>query len=205
MHVRRVIAGALVTSAAAAVACKEPPFAPRWDAPMYLPLTTQPIALSQFVPPPPLNVIPAGDSARIYFNPQPQDVTGALGDVLKNLVTDPARARTVLTLTIRKRTPVSSADTLLLSPDSLGLYGGNPLTIVFPMSLAVTDTSVTDSIAVAPASITMLQNAGSTKTPLWIQLRGQVRNPGASPITITGADSLTMRLTATATIAVVHK
>lgn len=205
MHVRRALALVGAVTAAAFTACKEPPFAPRWDADMYLPLTTQPIALAGFVPAPPLNIIPAGQSKAVSFPPQQQDVTGAVSDVLKNLVTDPARARTVLTLTVSKTTPISATDTLFVAPDSLSLTNANPGRIVFPIALATTDMSKTDSLAVSAASISMLQSAGSSQSPLWIQLRGQVSNSGASNIVITAADSINIKLTVTARVAVVHK
>jgi hypothetical protein len=205
MHVRRALALVGAVTAAAFAACKEPPFAPRWDADEYLPLTTQPIALSGFVPAAPLNVIPNGGATNVSFPPQKQDVSGAIGDVLKNLVTDPTRARTVLTLTISKTRPISATDTLFVAPDSGSLTLPNPSRIVLPVALAPADVTVTDSVNVALGSITMLQSAGRNKTPLWIQLRGRVSNSSGSTITITNSDSLNFKLTVTARIAVVHK
>jgi hypothetical protein len=141
----------------------------------------------------------------VSFPPQKQDVGGAVKDVLKNLVTDPARARTVLTLTVGKRTAISANDTLFVAPDSNSLTVSNPGRIVFPVTLTTADTLRTDSVAVSLASIAMMQNAADAGSPLWIQLRGQVSNPSGSPITITSADSITIKLTVTARIAVSHK
>jgi hypothetical protein len=205
MRLRRALALAGAVTAVAFTACKEPPFAPRWDADEYFPLTTQPIPLSTYVPAPPANTIPNGQSKNVSFPPQRQDVTGALADVLKNLVTDPSRARTELALTISKTKPLSTADTLFVAPDSASLFNANPSRIVFPLSLLPTDVSVTDSIGAGQQQIAMLQSAGSAKTPLWIQLRGSVSNNSGSTMTITSADSINIRVTVTARVAVVHK
>ncbi len=202
MHFRRAIALAGAVASAGLAACKDIPFAPHWDADMYTPLSTKAIYLNNFFP---FGFIPPATSGNVNFPPQKQDVTGAIKDVLKNLVTDPTRARTVLTLTIGKRTQISAQDTLFVAPDSASLWAPNPSRIVFPIALATTDTLPSlkvDSMLVSQASITMLQNAGTTKTPLWIQLRGQVSNPSASSVFITPADSITIKLTVTARIAV---
>jgi len=205
---------ALLGAMAAAVfaACKEPPFAPRWDADMYMPLSTQPIHLDGFVPSPPANQIPAGSSITVSFPAQQQDISGVLSDLLKNMVTDPTRCTSsgtlscdLLTLKITKSTAVSGADTLFVANAQGNLNAAAAGTIVFPISLAATDLSRTDSLYIPQASVQMLQAAGQSGTPLWIQLRGQVANPGASAVTITSADSLGVSLTVTARVAVSHK
>jgi hypothetical protein len=211
MHVRRALALVGAVTAAAFTACKELPFGPRWDADMYMPLSTQPIALAGFVPAPPLNIIPPGGSKAVSFPPQRQSVTGAIGDVLKNLVTDPTRARTMLALTLAKTTAVAVQDTLFVAKDSASLFVAAPDRIALSVPLLTTDLSKTDSTSLTTAQIGMLQNApckilqfppcGS----VWVQLRGTVSNPGASNVTITATDSVKISLSVTARIAVVHK
>jgi hypothetical protein len=74
-----------------------------------------------------------------------------------------------------------------------------------PSANTATDVTKTDSVYLTQSSVSMLQSAGQTTTPLWIQLRGHVSNPGASPITITSADSIHATLSVTVRVAVVHK
>ncbi len=199
MRVRRALGLAGAVLAGAFAACKDVPFAPKWDADMYLPLSTKSIYLNTFFP---IGFIPGNTSGNVSFPPQQQDVSGAVKDVLTNLVTDPARAQTILTLTVGKHTAVSSSDTLYVAPDSASLYVPNTGRVVFPLTLATTDTLVTQVDTIALASIQMMQTAANNKTPLWIQMRGRVSNPSASPVTITAADSLTINLTVTARVAV---
>ena len=198
MLLRRALALAGAVTAAAFSAC-DVPLAPRWDADWYLPLSTEAIHLdSTFTG----GFIPPATPANVSFDPQRQDVTGAIGDVLKNLVTDSARARATITLTIAKRTAISADDTLFVAPDSSSLTNPNPGRIVFPVALATTDTLKTDTLAVGLASITMMHDAAEAKTPLWIQVRGRVSNPSGSAIAITAADSITIKLTVTARVTV---
>jgi hypothetical protein len=212
MRIRRAIALAGVAAAATFAACKEPPFAPRWDADMFLPLSTKSIYLNNFFA---FGFIPPNTSGNVSFPPQQQDVSGTIGNVLKNLVTDPTRARTVLTLTVAKHTAISADDTLVVAPDSASLTNASPSRILFPLALATTDTLRTDSVSLGTPQICMLQNQAGTHacplasgpssaSPLWIQLRGRVSNPAASPLTITSADSLSIKLTVTARVALVH-
>jgi hypothetical protein len=202
MRLRRALGLAGAVTAVAFTACKDLPFAPRWDADMYMPLSTKSIYLNNAFP---IGFIPPATSGNVSFPPQQQDVSGAVKDVLKNLVTDPTRALTVLTLTVGKRTAISAVDTLFVAPDSVSLTAANPGRVVFPIALLTTDTSVTKVDTIALASIQMMQNAATSQAPLWIQMRGRVSNPGASPLTITQADSITIKLTVTARVAVSHK
>ena len=137
-----------------------------------------------------------------------------LKDVLKNIVTDPARCTApadptlschLLTLTLQKATQVALADTLFVANTLAGLNGLTSGTVVLPIGLAVSDDSVTESMYLTPASALMLQEAGKNGTPLYVQVRGTVSNPGAGPVTITSADSIGVSLSATITIAVSHK
>jgi hypothetical protein len=211
MRLRRTLAP-LGAAAAIAAAC-DVPFAPKWDADMYIPLSTQAIHLSDSVPPPPLNVIPGNGSFRISFNPQVQDVTGPIHDVLKNVETDLGKCQStvtagltchVLALTVTKRTAISAQDTLVVSPDLAGLTATSTGRIVFPVPVLATDLVRTDSLFLSTAQIQMLQNAAEAKQPLWIQLRGRVTNPSASPVTITAADSIGIKLAVTIRVRVSH-
>lgn len=208
MRARRALGFAAAALAGAFAAC-DLPFAPRWDAGMYLPLSTKSIYLNNVFT---FGFIPPNTSDTASFPPQQQSVTGAVADVLKNLVTDPARAQTFLTLTVAKRTAVSANDTLFVASDSSGLKpNARDTTIVFPISLATTDTVKSDSLVLSIPQITMLQNTTGVlflsvgSHALWIQLRGRVSNPSTSPVTITQADSLTIRLTVNARVAVSHR
>jgi len=208
MRLRRTLALLGATSVAVFAACKEPPFAPRWDADWYMPLSTQPIHLNTFFP----VAIPPTTSGNVSFPAQQQDISGVLGDVLKNIVTDPSRCTStgslscdLLTLTVDKTTAVSANDTLFVGNAQANLNTAGPGTIVFPIALATTDATKTDSLYLSQASVQMLQSAGQNNTPLWIQLRGQVTNPSASPVPISSADSLGVTLAVTVRIAVSHK
>jgi hypothetical protein len=198
----------LAAVAAIAVAACDVPFAPKWDADMYIPLSSQPIRLSQFAA-----VIPGNSSVSVSFDPQVQDVTGPIHDVLKNAeseldkcrsTTNPALTCHVLAVTTTKTTPITAEDTLFVSPDSLGLYTTRPGGIVFPITLAAADLTRTDSLFLSPAQLGMLQSAAESEQDLWIQLRGLVTNPGASPVTITAADSIGVKLAATLRVRISH-
>ncbi len=214
MRLNRALAMAGATAATVFAACEHPPFAPKWDAPWNLPLSTQTIALSQFVPPSPFNVIPADSSAPNSFLQQ-QDVSGTVKDLLKNIVTDPARCTSpvdpslscdLLTLTLTKTTPVAVTDTLFVanSPGTIGSSVADTAagTIVFPIDLGAATAAATDTVYLTRTSVRMLQQAGSNGTPLYVQLRGRVTNPGPGDVTITGADSIGATLSATVTVAV---
>ena len=213
MSLRRAL-GPLGAAACLAAATCDVPFAPKWDADMYIPLSTQPIHLSSFVPPPPFNVIPGNGSVAINFAPQTQDVTGTIHDVLKNVETDqtkcqstitPALTCHVLALTLTKTTPIAAQDTLFVSPDSAGLFVARPGGIAFPVPVLASDVTLTDSLHLSTAQIQMLQTAADAGQPLWIQLRGRVSNPSASPIAITAADSIAIKLAVTLRMRVSHR
>ncbi len=213
MRLRRSLVPLGAMAAIAVTAC-DVPFAPKWDADMYIPLSTQPIRLSAFVPAPPLNVIPGNGSVSVSFKPQTQDVTGPIHDVLKNAETDatkcvsPINAALTchkLALTITKTTAISAQDTLFVSPDSLGLFTTRPGGIVFPIPVVATAATTTDSTYLSAAQLGMLQNAATASQPVWVQLRGRVTNPSASPVMITAADTLGIKLAATLRIRISHR
>lgn len=193
MHLRRWLALAGAASAAGFAAC-DLALAPKWDADWYLPLTTQAIHLNVIFPVP----IPAGASGNVSFPPQSQSLGASVGGVLTHVVTDPARAHSVLTVTFGKTTPVTVQDTLFVASSTAALNVTDPATIVLPVTLAATDLTKTDSVTVSPASITMLQTAAT----LWVQVRGRVTNPGSSAIPITSADSISIKPAMTLRIAI---
>ncbi|HXY70129.1 MAG TPA: hypothetical protein VEH62_11810 [Gemmatimonadales bacterium] len=210
MRFRRSLALVGAMAAGVLAACKDAPLAPRWDADMYMPLSTQPIRLSStFI----ALTIPAGASGQVSFPAQSQDITGVLGDILKNMVTDPARCTStgalscdLLTLTVSKTKPIAGQDTLFVANTQANLTAAAAAsgTVVFPIGVAPADVTRTDSLYLTQASVGMLQAAGQSGTPLWIQLRGQVSNPGASAIAITASDSVGLSLAVTVRVAVSH-
>ncbi len=215
MRLRRTLALIGAVTGTVFAACEHPPFAPRWDAPWYMPLSTQSIYLNTFFT---LGAIPPDTSGAVSFPAQQQDISGVLGGVLKNMVTDPARCTSptnpalscdVLTLTVSKTTAVAANDTLFVANAQGNLNAGAGAvatgTVVFPISLLTTDLSKTDSLYLTPASAGMLQAAGQNDTPIWVQLRGQVSNPSTTTaVPITSADSLGISLSATLLVAVSH-
>ena len=205
MRSRRLLALLGAASAVVFAACEHPPFAPKWDADWYLPLSTQPIHLNTFF----AGGIPAGGSGSISFPAQQQEISGVLSTTLDELVTDPARCSAAgglschhFTLTITKTTAVAVQDTLFVASTQANLTAAGPGTVVFPLALATTDHTVVDTLYLTEASATMLAQAGKTKTPLWIQARGRVSNPGATAVALGAADSLAINLAATLRVAV---
>ena len=176
---------------------------------MYMPLSTQPIALIDFA-----TFIPGNTAVNVSFLPQEQDVGGVIGTLLKNMVTDPARCTLasnpslscdLLTLTVTHPAGLSAQGTLYVADAQADLNNPRPQTIVFPVDMPATMTETTDSLYLTQASVAMLQAAGEAGTTLWIQFRGQVGNPGASPITVTAADTVGVTLAATVRVAVSHE
>lgn len=195
-HVSRAT-GLCALLVAAFTSCKDIPFMPRWDLDAYMPLGTNTVYLDDFFT---FGLIPSGISAKISSAPKKQDMYGAIKDVLRNIETNPERARTILTLTFAKSTPISTSDTLFISPDSGSLSNYNSRGIIFPISLEANDTLKTDSMNLSQESINMLQKAASGGSPLWIQTRGYVSNSRSSSIKITSADSMKINLDVTARI-----
>jgi hypothetical protein len=215
MQMRHPRALALAGAMAVTVftACKEPPFAPRWDADMYMPLSFQSIPVQA-------GSVPNGVSAPDSFpTPLSQDLSGVLGNVMKNLVTDPARCTApapaspalscdLITVTLRKTLALTVQDTLFIgnAANALNAAGAAGGTVVFPIGLSGAQSSMTDSLYLAPASVAMLQAAGSGGSQVWIQVRGTLSNQSGGTITATAADSIGITsLTATMRIAVSHK
>ena len=202
MRLRRALAPIGAVAALVFTAC-DVPFAPRWDADTYVPLSTHTIHLTPAV-------IPAGLSARDSFPVLQQDPSGVLGDALKNL-TDSTRCSTgpglscdIVVLTATKSTAVSVLDTLYIS-DSSVVAAPRPGRVVFPIGMTATDQTKTFTDTLANATVTMLNNAGQQGRPLYIVLRGQVTNPSASPLTVTVADSIRLSLSVTLRVAVSHR
>jgi hypothetical protein len=212
MHVRRALALAGAVAAVAFTACHEPPFFPRWDSDMYMPLSTQPIVLDSVFKATG-GIIPPATSAPDSFPPQQQAISGVLGDVLKNLVTDasrcsstvnPALSCDMLKLTISKSKPIAAQDTLFVANSKANLSPPAAGTVVFPFTLASTDATKSDSISLTPQAVSMLQAAGKSNTPLWIMLRGRASNPTTSTITV-NKDTLFITTSVTVRVATIHQ
>jgi hypothetical protein len=209
MRLHRALALAGAAAGLLSAACKEPPFAPRWDANMYMPLSTQAIHLDRLVSP--LTALPPG-ATRDSFVVQPQDASGVLGDLLKNMVTDSTRCTStgslscdLLTLSLTKTTQVAVTDTLFVANSRSTLNPAGPGTIVFPVTLAATQTALTDSLYLPPESVRMLEGVGQSGDTLYVLLRGQVSNSSGSAIPVAAADSLGVSLSATILVAISHK
>lgn len=209
MLVHRALAATAAVTVLLLAACTEPPFAPRWDADMYMPLSTQPIALLNFAA-----FIPGGTSVNVSFPAQEQEASGVIGDLLKNMVTDPARCTLasnpslscdLLTLTVTHPAGLSAQGTLYVADAQADLTNPQPQTIVFPVTVPATMTETTDSLYLTQASVAMLQAAGDNGTTLWVQYRGQVGNPGVNSVTVTAADTVHVTLAATVRVAVSHE
>ncbi len=203
------LAGALAGGVFAA--CKEPPLAPGWDTDLNMPLSAQAIHLDRLIAP--LTALPPG-SAPDSFAVQPQDVSGVLGDLLKNLDTDPAHCTSAadstlscdhLTVSVTKTTPVAVTDTLFVANSRSGLTAAGSGTIVFAVAMGAAQTSLADTLYLQRASVQMLQTAGQHGDTLFILLRGRVTNASGAPIPVTGADSIGVSLSATIRVAVSHQ
>jgi len=212
MRYRRALALLGASAAILFTACKEPPFAPRWDADWYVPLSFQTI-------PVPVGTIPNGAPpiADSFPNgPLSQDMSGVLGTVTKNLVTDPARCSAptnpnlscdLVTVTISKTLALTVQDTLFIgnAANVLNAAGQAAGTILLPVALSGAQQSLTDSLYLSPTQVSMLQAVGSSEGQLWIQVRGVLSNQSGSTITTTSADAIGITsLTATMRIAISH-
>lgn len=192
----RLLRPALVAGALAAfvgAGCQDVPFAPKWDADWYVPLPSQKITLTTFFP----AFVPAGTSADVSFPPQPQKLDASIGSILQQ---DLRAALLVMTLT--KSVPISADDTLFVASSRANLSNGAPSTIVFPITLATTDTEVQDTLAVNQAGLTMLQTTAAAEDSLFVQLRGRATYSGPGTLTITPSDSIGIRLALIARIGV---
>ena len=208
MHLRRTLALAAAATATVFAACKEPPFAPRWDADYFMPLSFQAITLAPAV-------IPAAGSVPAGFPDSLQQDLGVLGDLLKNLVTDPGRCSApaggalscdLVTLTMTKTLPLVVQDTLYVATAPGNLNAAAPGTIGFPITLAAGDVTKTDSLYLTQASVAMLQAAGQDGTPLWIHLRGTATNQTGGNVTVTASDSVGItKLSVTIRVAISHQ
>lgn len=194
MTVRRgtaLLAGAAVFSLS--VACQDIPLLPHWNADWNVPLPSQNIALYG----PFTGTVPAGASASVSFAPQRLALDGTIGSLLDQQLTNAS-----LVLTISKNLPVSATDTVFVAPDSAGLTTASATRIVVPVNVAATDLVVTDTVPVTTEGVVMLQTLASARAAVWVQLRGRVLFAGPGTLTIAPGDSVHVRLSLLATIAV---
>jgi len=181
-------AGVAATVTCVTLACKDVPLLPKWDADWYLPLTSQGVALLG----PFAGSVPPGTSASVSFLPLPQSLDGAIGSLLQQPLSN---GRVIVTLS--KGLPVSGADTVFLS----GTSGGVPVD-TFAVAFAAGDASVTDTIPIGSAGLSLLSSQASSNGSIYIQLRGRISYNGAGNLTVTSADSIGVKLALLATIAV---
>ncbi|MEK6768441.1 MAG: hypothetical protein AABY85_05550 [Gemmatimonadota bacterium] len=187
-----LVAGALAAFAAAA--CSDVPFAPRWDADWYVPLPSQKIVLLDAFQTP---VVPAGTSANVSFDAQPQQLDASIGAILQRDLRSAS-----LKLTLTKSVAISGTDTLFVASSRPNLTNGDPTTIVVPMSFAAADTQVDSTRAVSQAGLSMLQTRAQAQDSLFVQLRGRATYPGPGTLIITATDSIGIRLALIARIGV---
>ncbi len=185
----------LIAVSCIGAACRDVPLIPHWYADWNVPLPSQDIAL---LGPFPFTVMP-GISASIGFPPQRQPLTGTAGDLLGQELSNAA-----LVLSIRKTVPVSGTDTVFVAADSAGLRDSTATRIIVPVSVAATDQAITDTVPIQPAGLAMLQQLALAHGSAWVQLRGRVAFNGPGTLTVTAADSVHVRLSLLATIAVSH-
>lgn len=187
----RVTAAALVT--AVTVACQDIPLLPTWDADWNVPLPSQAIAL--FGPFP--GAVPAGTSANVSFPPQSQSLGGTVGSLL-----DQDLSNAALVVVLSKTLAVSGSDTVFVAADSASLTNAAATRIVVPVAFTAADLTVTDTVPVSTAGIAMLKSVAQAEGSLWVQLRGRVTFAGPGVLAVTPADSIHVRLSLLATIAV---
>lgn len=190
-HLRAACALALLTSVT--VACEDIPLLPKWNADWNVPLPSKAIALFG----PFSATVPPNTSANVSFAPQKQDLGGTVGTLL-----DQQLSNAQLILGLDKTKPVSGNDTVFVAADSLSLTNSAGTRIVVPIVFLATDLTVTDTVAISAAGVTMLRTAAQNEGTLWIQLRGRVTYAGPGNMTITPGDSIRVRLALLATIAI---
>lgn len=173
--------------------CVDIPLLPHWTADWSVPLQTQDIALYG-----PFGwSVAAGTTASISFPPQRQALTETIGSLLNQKLSDAS-----VVVTIRKDMPVSAIDTVFVAPDSASLTNPAAQRIVIPVTVSATERSLVDTVALPGNGLAMLQAQARMKGAIWVQLRGQVLFAGPGTLTVTTADSVYVRLTLLATIAV---
>jgi hypothetical protein len=190
---RIAAAGLSVLVTSVTLACKDIPLLPHWDADWNVPLPSQAIAL--FGPFP--GLVPPGTSANISFPPQSQTFGGSVGSLLEQNLSNAA-----LVVVLSKALAVSGADTVFVAADAASLTNAAATRIVVPVAFTAADLTVTDTVPVTAAGITMLQNLAQSNGSLWVQLRGRVSYAGPGNLTVTTSDSIHVRLSLLATIAV---
>jgi hypothetical protein len=180
---------AVLAAGGLAAACSDVPFAPKWDADWTVPLPLTPVNLIAVFSP--LTTIPPGTSAAVAIPVQQQDLDQAIGQVLKQDL-----KRAILKLTYTMTLALSGTDTVFVAASQTDLTNPATTRIVFPITLAQTGSAgvdVVDTLEAGSPQLAMLQNAASDggSGALYIQVRGNVRNPSASSsVTITSGDEI---------------
>lgn len=177
----------------ACIGCRDVPLFPHWGADWNVPLPTQDISLFG-----PFGwSVPAGSTASIGFPPQELPLTGTIGSLL-----DQQLSRSSVVLAVTKGLPVSAIDTVFVAAGLTDLSDETAARIVIPITVAATALTLTDTITVTTAGLAMLRTVAAAGGSVWVQLRGQVTFAGPGTLTVTPADSVHVRLSLLATIAV---
>jgi len=179
---------AAATVTCVTLACKDVPLLPKWNADWYLPLTSQGVALLGPFP----GSVPPGTPAIVRSDTLEQSLDGAIGDLLQQPLSD---GRLIVTLS--KSVPISGADTVFLSSARTAV----PVD-TFGVSFLAGDQSVTDTIPISSAGLSLLSSQASNGGSIWIRLHGRASYNGTGNLTITSADSIGVKLAVLATIAV---
>lgn len=190
------LAGAVLVTGVT-TACEDLPLLPRWDAPFVLPIASRGVAFNTVGFPANL---PAGT-----FGPVPvstpvetQPLDGTVGDALNEKLRGGS-----LIFTVSSDLPVDGSGTLFVANSSAALAGGPSANrIDAPFTIAASASSVTDTVAIPQAGITMLLNAAAAEDTLHIQLRGSFTYNSPTARTVTASDSLTVRIQCSCIVAV---
>ena len=199
MRLRRLILlAAALAGGGLATACTDVPFAPHWEADWTVPLPVASIILSDNFP---TSVILPGMSGSVSIPVQTQALDQAVGQVLTQDI-----SRVILKLHYTMPLPLAGADTLFIADSLSALTSASPNRIVFPIPLAPTGAAgadVVDTLVTGSPELALLRRAGASEAgSLYIQVRGSVRNPGAGPIVLTGADAIGLSLEMTVRVAI---
>jgi len=181
--------GAILAAGGLAAACKDVPFAPKWDADWTVPLPLTPINLYQTFGH--LTTLPPSTTAIIPDTVLQQDLDQAIGQVLKQDI-----KRAILRLNYVMTLPLLGTDTVFVAASRADLTSPSAVRIVFPIALAQTTsagTDVVDTLAAGSPELAMLEDAASDggSGTLYVEIRGSVRNPsGTQSVTITTTDAI---------------
>jgi len=181
----RLAAALLVTSVT--LGCGDVPLLPQWTVQLYAPIGGS--NLNGFVSGTP---IPPGASVATPSAVRSVPMDGVTGDALDKALelTAPAIAFQ-FTVTKSASLQVSLADTLFLASDSASLATS---TIASGFAMPAGATTITDTLALGPTAISLLQQLVAADGTLWLQVRGRASYPGSSPYVVQPTDSVHVKV-----------